>query len=64
VVDKTGLSGSYDIDFDYNARPERESELPPLDVALKQATGLLLKSQRVPVEMLVIDSADKVPTEN
>jgi len=63
-VDKTGLSGSYDIDFDYNPKPRRESDLPLLDVALKQATGLLLKSQRVPVETLVIDSADKVPTAN
>ena len=64
VADETGLSGGYDIDFDYNPKPQRESELPPLDVALKQATGLLLKPQRVPVETLVIDSADKVPTEN
>ncbi len=64
VVDRTGLSGSYDIDFDYNPKPEQEQKLPPLDVALKQATGLLLKSQRVPVETLVIDSAGKVPTEN
>jgi uncharacterized protein (TIGR03435 family) len=64
VVDQTGLSGSYDIDFDYNPKPRRESDLPLLDVALRQATGLLLKSQRVPVETLVIDSVDKVPTEN
>jgi uncharacterized protein (TIGR03435 family) len=64
VVDRTGLSGGYDIDFDYNPKPERDSELPPLDVALKQATGLLLKSQRVPVETLMIDSVDRVPTEN
>jgi uncharacterized protein (TIGR03435 family) len=64
VVDQTGLAGSYDIDFDYNPRPGRESELPLLDVALKQATGLLLKSQRIPVETLVIDSVDKVSTAN
>jgi uncharacterized protein (TIGR03435 family) len=64
VADQTGLSGSYDIDFDYNDKPEAESDLPPLDLALKQATGLLLKPQKVPVEMLVIDSIDKVPTEN
>lgn len=64
VADQTGLSDSYDIDFDYNAEPEAESDLPPLDSALKQATGLLLKPQNVPVEMLVIDSVDKVPTGN
>lgn len=64
VADQTGLSGNYDIDFDYNAKPEAESDLPPLNLALKQATGLLLKPQKVPAEMLVIDSVDKVPTEN
>jgi uncharacterized protein (TIGR03435 family) len=64
VADQTGLTGRYDIGFDYNPRPERESDLPALDVALKQATGLLLKPQKVAVETLVIDSVDKVPTEN
>jgi hypothetical protein len=38
-------------------------------VVLKEATGLLLKPQMfkpqiVPVETIVIDSVDKVPTEN
>lgn len=64
VADQTGLAGNYDIDFDYNPRFDRESSLQPLDMALKEATGLLLKPQKVPVETLVIDSADKVPTEN
>ncbi len=64
VTDQTGLTGSYDIDFDYNPKPETESDLPPLEVALKERTGLLLKPQNVPVEMLVIDSVDKVPTAN
>jgi uncharacterized protein (TIGR03435 family) len=64
VVDQTGITGSYDIDFRYNPKPDADSGLPALDVALKQATGLLLKPQRVPVEMLVIDSVDRVPTAN
>jgi uncharacterized protein (TIGR03435 family) len=64
IVDQTGLTGSYDIDFNYNSRPEAESDLPSLDVALKQATGLLLKPRNVPVEMLVVDSVEKVPTVN
>jgi uncharacterized protein (TIGR03435 family) len=64
VVDQTGLTGSYDIGFDYNPKPEADSPLPALDVALKQATGLLLKPQKVPVETLVVDSVDEVPTAN
>jgi uncharacterized protein (TIGR03435 family) len=64
VVDQTGLPGSYDIAFSYEPKIDADSSLPPLDVALKQATGLLLKSQEVPVQTLVIDSVDKSPTDN
>ena len=64
VADQTGLTGSYDIDFDYNPKPEAESDLSSLDIALKQATGLLLKPRNIPVEMLVIDSVVKVLTAN
>ena len=64
VVDKTGLAGSYDIDFDYNPDPDVDSDLPPLEAALKRSTGLLIKPQDVPVEMLVIDSVEKMPTSN
>lgn len=64
VADQTGITGSYDIGFSYEAKPDTDSALPSLEVALKQATGLLLKPQRVPVEALVIDSVDKIPTAN
>ena len=64
VVDQTGLSGSYDIAFSYEPNPDADSTLPPLNVALKQTTGLLLKPQKNPVETLVIDSVDKTPTAN
>jgi uncharacterized protein (TIGR03435 family) len=64
VVDQTGLAGSYDIAFSYNPKPDADSALPPLDVALKQATGLLLKPEKVPAETIVIDSVDKDPTPN
>jgi uncharacterized protein (TIGR03435 family) len=65
VVDETGIAGSYDIGFSFNPKPEdTSSNLPALGEALKEATGLMLKEQRVPVETIVIDSVDKVPTEN
>lgn len=64
VVDQTGLRGSYDIGFSYEPNPDADSTLPSLSVALKQATGLMLRPQRVPVETLVIDSIDKTPTAN
>jgi uncharacterized protein (TIGR03435 family) len=64
VVDETGIAGSYDVAFSYAAKPDAKSTLPPLDVALKEATGLVLKAQKVPVEMVVIESVEKVPTAN
>lgn len=63
VVDKTGLPGSYDIAFSYAPTPT-DTTLPQLGEALKQATGLLLKPEKVPVETLVIDSINKTPTAN
>jgi uncharacterized protein (TIGR03435 family) len=65
VVDETSISGSYDIGFSYDRHPDQsDGTLPALPEALKEATGLELKSQMVPVETIVIDSVDKVPTEN
>jgi uncharacterized protein (TIGR03435 family) len=65
VVDQTGITGNYDISFSYNPETDAgDSTLPPLDAALKEATGLFLKPQKVSVETIVIDSVNKVPTEN
>ncbi len=64
VVDHTGLSGSYDIGFSYAATEENNSELPQLADAVRRATGLLLKPQKVPVTLYVIDSAQETPTDN
>ena len=67
VVDQTRLQGSYDIGFSYapeNAPEQADDTLPPLSEALRQSTGLVLKSQMVPVETVVIDSAERVTPEN
>jgi uncharacterized protein (TIGR03435 family) len=64
VVDQTGIPGNYDIGFSYNPNPDTNSPLPALNEALTEATGLSLKPQKVPVEVLVIDSVNKVPAAN
>jgi uncharacterized protein (TIGR03435 family) len=74
VVDRTGLSGGFDADaqFDPKALPGmlqlRPDELPPsdaasLDTMLKEQLGLKLESKRGPVRVLVIDRVEH-PTEN
>jgi len=63
VVDRTRLSGAYDIKL-YFAPDLEESPLPSLFTALHETLGLELKPEKVPVPILMIDHADRVPTEN
>jgi uncharacterized protein (TIGR03435 family) len=64
VVDKTGLTGVYDIRLSYAPDNDSTSSLPDFFTALQEQLGLKLESKKVPVEFLVIDHVDKIPTEN
>lgn len=64
VVDKTGIAGNYDFKLSYAPANDPNSSLPSLFTALQEQLGLKLESQKVPVDHLVIDHADKIPTEN
>jgi len=79
VVNKTGLTGYYDLSLTYapvneqlgpGLPPPGAPALPPIDpdapnffTALQEQLGLKLDSQRGPVEVVVIDSIQP-PTEN
>jgi uncharacterized protein (TIGR03435 family) len=63
-VDRTGLTGYYDISLAYNADLEHDSTLPSLFTALQESLGLKLEPRKVPVDFLVIDHLDRVPTDN
>ena len=76
VVDMTGLHGGYDFNlaFTRDLPPgfsegtkingvEIDTSGPTIYAAVKQQLGLGLKAQRGPVDVIVIDHADK-PTEN
>ena len=59
VEDGTGLAGLYEIRLDWtldNAATDRE---PSIFAALQERLGLILKRDKVPVEILVIDHAEK-----
>jgi uncharacterized protein (TIGR03435 family) len=79
VIDKTGLTGYYDIALTYTptgdqlpqgAPPPGAPAPPPIDpdgpsffTAIQEQLGLRLDNQRGPVEVVVIDSIQQ-PTEN
>jgi uncharacterized protein (TIGR03435 family) len=69
VIDRTGLTGQYDFRLDYApdviARPDAGNapEKPSLFTALHEQLGLKLEPGRAPVEMFVVDRAEK-PSEN
>lgn len=56
VVDKTGLTGFYDLTLEWEAG---EDAAPSILAALRSQLGLKLTSTKSLVEVLVIDSAEK-----
>ncbi len=87
VVDKTGLTGAYDVTLDFSpegmgpgpkgpgppgagggnpAEAPRDSNDngPGIFTALQSQLGLKLESRKGPVDLLVVDSVEKTPTEN
>ena len=74
VVDKTGLAGEYDLELTWTpdelpTGPGDPDQVPPdpngpsIFTALQEQLGLHLEPSKGPVEILVIDSAQK-PSEN
>jgi uncharacterized protein (TIGR03435 family) len=65
VIDMTGLKGEYDLGV--QTRPNPDSGPRTLIDQFCEAApqlGLEFKREKVPIDMYVIESADKVPTEN
>jgi uncharacterized protein (TIGR03435 family) len=64
VIDQTGIKGTFKIKVNYAPDNDPNSSFPSIFTALQETLGLKLVPQTVPVEMLVIDHVDRVPTEN
>jgi uncharacterized protein (TIGR03435 family) len=71
VIDRTGLTGRYDLKLKWtpselegarNAAADSQSG-PSLFTALQEQLGLRLESSKVPAEYLIVDHAD-MPTSN
>jgi uncharacterized protein (TIGR03435 family) len=63
--DRTGLNGKYDVHLEFAPNASNIADPGPglLD-AVQAQLGLKLTPKKVPVEMLVVDHLEKVPTEN
>ena len=75
VLDKTGIEGVFSFTLDWTpddspaasspqGPPKRSEKWPSLLSALQEQLGLKLEARRAPVESIVIDHVEKIPTEN
>ncbi len=71
VADGTGLAGNYDYRFEFapqtGGAPDADSNDntgPDVFSAVQSQLGLKLIAKKVPVDMLIIDNADKIATGN
>ena len=74
VLDMTGLKGFYDFELEWTpdegAKPPEvgapaDSAIgPSLAMALQQQLGLRLETRKAPVDVVIVDRAERVPTEN
>jgi uncharacterized protein (TIGR03435 family) len=66
VVDRTGLTGAFNLKLEWmpeTSKPDPTDSRPSVFTALQQQLGLRLESRKTPIEMLVIDHAER-PSEN
>ena len=79
VVDKTGLGGTYDFTLDFALGPgpgidalvgpgaspaDNTADAPNFFSAIQEQLGLKLEQKIGPLDVLVVDSVERVPTEN
>ena len=71
IVDKTGLTGRFDFKLEFAPQPPGALTPDPTDEggpnllsAVQQQLGLKLTPSKVSLDVLIVDRAEKVPTEN
>ena len=69
VLDETGLKGTYDFNVDlsglgFNGKEPEDTGAPSIFSAVQSDLGLKLEAAKRPIKILMVDSANKVPSAN
>ncbi len=72
IVDKTGLKGVYDFRLEYSREglrplgpaPAVQDPAPSLFTAVQEQLGLKLEPAKEPVDVMMVDSINKIPADN
>jgi uncharacterized protein (TIGR03435 family) len=67
VLDMTGLTGTYDVKLDWINQQQADTEPAAgqsIQDALQDQLGLKFERRKAPVDIVIVDHAEKVPTEN
>ena len=69
VVDQTGLTGRYDVAINVGKYlPDKSDGVPDIpgiiSAGLQEELGLKLELKKVPLDLLIVDRADRNPSEN
>jgi uncharacterized protein (TIGR03435 family) len=63
-VDKTGLTGRYQIKLEWAPDNDPNRNGPSLSEALEEQLGLRMERRREALDVIVVEKAEKVPTDN
>ena len=70
VVDKTGIAGKFNFELHWlhedptDATPSTPDPTPTLPDVLTETLGLRLQSQKVPLDVIIVDHVERSPIEN
>ena len=69
AIDMTGLKGLYDFTLDtsglgFSGNPPADTSAPSIFTTIQENLGLRLEAQKAPIQILVVDHAEKAPTAN
>lgn len=72
IIDRTALTGLYDFTLEFDPRaatggppaPSQEVPAPDIFIAIQQQLGLKLVGAKAPLDVVVVDHAEKIPNAN